>query len=51
MTNLREAGNEFYRKGKIDEAEEKYKAALAIVEQFLLKYVDKCEIDWFLTNG
>lgn len=34
----RELGNILYRDGKIDEAEEKYRAALAIIEQLLLKY-------------
>lgn len=34
----RELGNTLYRDGKIDEAEEKYRAALAIIEQLLLKY-------------
>lgn len=33
----REIGNELYRNGKIDAAEEKYRAALGIVEQLLLK--------------
>lgn len=33
----RELGNELYRSGKIDEAEEKYRAALAIIEQLLIK--------------
>lgn len=33
----REVGNELYRQGKISEAEEKYRAALAIIEQLLLK--------------
>ncbi|XP_031632118.1 AH receptor-interacting protein [Contarinia nasturtii] len=33
----REIGNELYRNGKIAEAEDKYRAALAIIEQLLLK--------------
>lgn len=33
----RELGNELYRNGKIAEAEEKYRAALAIIEQLLIK--------------
>lgn len=37
ITENRELGNDLYRRGKIDEAEEKYRAALAIIEQLLLK--------------
>lgn len=37
ITENRELGNELYRQGKIDEAEEKYRAALEIIEQLLLK--------------
>lgn len=33
----RTVGNELYRNGKITEAEEKYRAALEIIEQLLLK--------------
>lgn len=33
----REQGNELYRNGKIPEAEEKYREALAIIEQLLIK--------------
>lgn len=39
IKEFRESGNEFYRNGKIEEAEEKYRAALAIIEQLLIKYV------------
>lgn len=38
IKECRESGNELYRNGKIDEAEEKYRSALAIVEQLILKY-------------
>lgn len=37
LKEFREAGNEFYRNGKIEEAEEKYRSALAIIEQLLVK--------------
>lgn len=37
IKEYRELGNEFYRNGKIDEAEEKYKVALGIIEQLLIK--------------
>lgn len=39
VKECREIGNELYRKGKIDEAEEKYRSALAIIEPLLLKYL------------
>lgn len=39
IQEFRELGNDFYRNGEIEEAEEKYRAALAIVEQLLLKYI------------
>lgn len=39
ISESREVGNELYRNGKIGEAEEKYRAALEIIEQLLLKYV------------
>lgn len=39
ISEYRDSGNKLYRNGKIDEAEEKYRAALAIVEPLLLKYV------------
>lgn len=38
ISEYRESGNELYRNGKIEEAEEKYRSALAIVEPLLLKY-------------
>lgn len=44
IQEYREAGNELYRNGKIVEAEEKYRAAVAIIEQLLLKYVFWLEI-------
>lgn len=37
ISESREIGNELYRHGKIVEAEEKYRAALEIIEQLLLK--------------
>lgn len=37
ISESREVGNELYRHGKIVEAEEKYRAALEIIEQLLLK--------------
>lgn len=37
IKECREVGNDLYRRGKIAEAEEKYRAALAIIEQLLLK--------------
>lgn len=37
ISENRELGNELYRNGKIDEAEEKYRSALEIIEQLLLK--------------
>lgn len=37
VNECRELGNDLYRNGKIDEAEIKYKSALAIIEQLLLK--------------
>lgn len=37
ITENRELGNDLYRQGKIDGAEEKYRAALEIIEQLLLK--------------
>lgn len=37
IKECREVGNELYRNGKIVEAEEKYRAALAIIEQLLIK--------------
>lgn len=40
IQEYRELGNDFYKNGKIDEAEEKYRAALAIIEQLLLKYAN-----------
>lgn len=39
IKECRETGNELYRNGKIDEAEEKYRSALAIIEPLLLKFV------------
>lgn len=38
IKECREIGNELYRNGKIDEAEEKYRSALALIEPLLLKY-------------
>lgn len=37
ITENRELGNELYRRRKFDEAEEKYRSALEIIEQLLLK--------------
>lgn len=37
IKECREVGNELYRNGKIEEAEEKYRAALSIIEQLLIK--------------
>lgn len=37
IEEYRVQGNKFYRNGKIDEAEEKYKVALGIIEQLLIK--------------
>lgn len=37
ISESRELGNELYRCGKITEAEEKYRSALEIIEQLLLK--------------
>lgn len=34
---LKEAGNEFYRKGMYKEAEEKYMIALGFLEQIMMK--------------
>lgn len=37
ITRLREDGNELYRKGQTEKAEEKYKSALGMIEQLLMK--------------
>lgn len=50
IKECREAGNELYRSGKIDEAEEKYHIALGIVEQLLLKYVSWIKIGYISVN-
>lgn len=39
IDRLREEGNELYRQGESEAAEEKYKTALGMIEQLLMKYV------------
>lgn len=48
VQKYRDLGNELYRNGKIAEAEEKYRAALAIVEQLLVKYALKVDCFFLL---
>lgn len=45
IERLRDEGNELYRQGKSEAAEGKYKIALGMIEQLLMKFVI-----WYMAN-